>query len=153
MTPQSVNGQSRRASRKSSHEKWRGSVIYRVDRMVDVRATEEPAPRNRRYHDYDPTQQQPWAFGVFNEKLAKVMLRAKPEAMPMIIDKLGADVESSVVRDVSVRVYARVAPWPAFYGWIFMMSDLVKLESPVRLVREYRERLGKAASAINEEAA
>ena len=130
------------------NEKYEDWVTYRVDRMVDVETTEESAPRNQKFHDYDPTMQEPWAFGVFNEKLAKVTLAAKPEAMPMIIDRLGPNVESSVARDGSVRVYARIAPSPEFYGWLFMMSDLVTLDSPKHLVREYRERLDKALAEV-----
>ena len=133
------------------NEKWQDWVTYRVDRMVDVETTDEPAPRNQKFHEYDPTLQEPWAFGVFNEKLANVTLSAKPEAMPMIIDRLGPGVESSVTRDGSVRVHARIAPSPEFYGWLFMMSDMVQLQTPKRLVREYRERLGKAVGDVEEE--
>lgn len=126
------------------NEKYEDWVTYRVDRMVDVEVVEEKAPRNRKYEYYDPTSQEPWAFGVWNGTPAKVTLSVDPEAMGMVMDKLGPEMESIASRDGRVRVYARVVPSPNFYGWLFQMSDLVQVESPKRIAREYRERLEAA---------
>ena len=125
-------------------ERWEDWVCYRVDRMVDVEVTDEPAPRNQRYEYLDPTERQPWLFGVFNDTPAKVTLAVDPEAMSLVIDRLGADVDTVVSRDGKVRVYARIAPSYDFYGWLFQVSDVVELEAPKRVVREYRERLEAA---------
>ena len=62
----------------------------------------------------------------------------------MIVDKLGADVETVSSRDSTIRVYARMAPSPEFYSWMFQMSDLVQLETPKRVVKEYHGRLRRA---------
>lgn len=143
------------------HEDW---VNYRVDRMVDVEVTDDSIPRNQHYEHYDPTAQQPWAFGVFNEVPVKVTLAidaaamsiVRPDFSPvalsgtisMIVDKLGTDVETVSSRDGKVRVYARIVPSPEFYGWVFQMSDLIQLEAPKRVVTEYRRRLDAASKTI-----
>ena len=142
------------------NEKYEDWVNYRVDRMVDVEVTEDPTPRNRHYENYDPTTQQPWAFGVFNKTPAKVTLAIDTTVLPierpgfssvdlstivsMVIDKLGPDVETVASRDGRVRIYARLVPTEEFYGWLFQMSGLVQLEAPKRVVNGYRERLAKA---------
>lgn len=139
------------------HEDW---VQYRVDRMVDIEVTDEPAPHNQHYENYDPTMQQPWAFGVFNETPVKVTLAIDAAALPikrpgflittlsdimsMVIDKLGTDVETVSSRDGKLRIYARIVPTEEFYGWLFQMSSLLQLEAPKRIVKEYRERLDAA---------
>ena len=141
------------------HQDW---VNYRVDRMIDVEVTDEPTPRNQHYENYDPTTQQPWAFGVFNETPAKVTLAIDTAELPlkrpgrstigvssimsMVIDKLGPDVQTVASRDGKVRIYARIVPTHEFYGWLFRMSGLVQLEAPKRVVAEYRARLAQAMS-------
>ena len=148
------------------HEKRKDWVNFRVDRMVDVEVTDTPTPRNRHYENYDPTTQQPWAFGVFNETPVKVTLAIDASTMPierpgfsavtlsgvisMIVDKLGTDVETVSSRDGKVRVYARVVPSPEFYGWLFQVSDLIQLEAPKRVVKEYRERLACEHAKLQE---
>ena len=71
-------------------------------------------------------------------------LAVEPGAMSLVIDKLGIDVDTVLSRDGKVRVYTRVAPSYDFYGWLFQVSDVVELEAPKRVVREYRERLERA---------
>lgn len=124
-------------------------MCYRVDRMLDVEATEEPVPRNQQYEYLDPTERQPWLFGVFNDTPAKVTLAVELDAMSLVIDKLGTDVDTVVSRDGKVRVYARVVPSHDFYGWLFQVSDVVELEAPKRVVREYRERLERAVGRFS----
>ncbi|MBQ9000752.1 MAG: WYL domain-containing transcriptional regulator [Eggerthellaceae bacterium] len=132
-------------------EKYGDWVNYRVDRMLDVEVTDEPWPRDRRYESYDPNVQQPWAFGVFNGEPVKVTLAVEPRAMSLVIDRLGVDVDTVVSRDGKVRVYARVVPSFDFYGWLFQASDVVELEAPKRVVREYRERLEAALARFGGE--
>ena len=132
------------------NEKWSDWVTYRVDRMIDVEVTDAPSPRNQQYEYYDPTSQEPWAFGVFNETPAKITLSVDPNAMSMVIDKLGAEVESIVTKTGCVKVYARIVPSPRFFGWLFGLSDSVKLESPKRVVKQYRESLANALSECPE---
>ena len=130
-------------------EKWEDWVTYRVDRMLDVEVTDESSPKNQHYEYYDPIAQQPWAFGVFNETPAKIALRVDPDAMSMVIDKFGPEVESMATRDGFARVYARIVPSHDFYGWLFQMSDKVVLESPKRVIREYHERLESALGNLD----
>lgn len=131
-------------------EKWQDWVNYRVDRMIDVEVTGERRARNRKYEYYDPTEQEPWAFGVFNETPVKIALVVEPHAMSAVIDRFGPAVESSVSRDGKVRVRARVVPSRRFFGWLFEMSGLVTLESPKKLVREYGDRLATAAESLEQ---
>lgn len=128
-------------------EKWSDWVTYRVDRMVDVEVTDEPSPRNKHYEYYDPTFQEPWAFGVFNEKPTRVTLVVDPEAMSWVIDKFGPDVDSMITKSGRLKVSAYITPSHEFFGWLFQMSGKVKLETPKRLVREYNERLRGAVEA------
>ena len=149
------------------NEKYEDWVNYRVDRMVDVEVAEDPIPRNQHYENYDPTTQQPWAFGVFNDTPVKVTLAINASdpsilrpgfsavtpsgVMSMVIDKLGPDVQTVASRDGKVRIYARIVPSPEFYGWVFQMSDLVQLEAPKRVVKEYRARLANAMGRFDDE--
>lgn len=95
-------------------ERWSDWVTYRVDRMIDVTVADDPMPRNKKYEFYDPTFQEPWAFGVFNETPARITLALNPErctnAMSAIVDRFGPDIESSTSRDGRTRVRARIAP-------------------------------------------
>jgi len=126
------------------HDDW---VMYRVDRMIGVEVTDEPCARNEKAASYDPAMQESLQFGLFNEKPEKVTMRLKdPAFMKLVIDKFGPDVDSSVMWDGTVKVYARVVPSLSFFGWLLSMSDWLELESPKKLVRTYHERLEKALS-------
>lgn len=126
-------------------EKYDDWVMYRVDRMIGVEVTDEPFVRNKKAASYDPAAQESLQFGLFNEKPEMVTLRlTNPNLMKLVIDKFGPDVESSVMRDGTVKIRARVVPSPSFFGWLLSMSEWLELESPKKLVRAYHERLKNA---------
>lgn len=127
-------------------------VMYRVDRMVNVEVTDIPSVHNAKAASYDPAMQESLAFGLFNmDPVKATMVVIDPAKMQTVIDKLGPDVESTVTRDGTVRVRARVIASPLFFGWLLSLHDTVRLETPKKLVRKYRELLNTALANCDSE--
>lgn len=137
----------------SSH--WDDWVVYRVDRMLDIEVTDEPIPRNAKAASYDPTDREALAFGVYNSKkddksVAATFTLLDPSAMQAVVDRFGPEVDTAIMKDGSVRVRGRVIASPQFFGWLFSLHGVLRLDAPKRLVDAYRTHLEQAIAAQHE---
>ena len=104
-------------------------VTRRVDRMENVRATEEKGTWKQELQDYDIDDRM--VFGMFiDEKPQQVKLIVKKEAMNALIDRFGEKMRiEPLPGGEKARVTVRVAPSKPFEGWVFGLRDLVEVEN------------------------
>ena len=122
-------------------------TTLRVDRMIDVAISEEPADRDSLIANYRLDDNETPSFGVHSRAKRPITLEFYPEAINAIIDKFGADVDFYEQASGTLRLYTKV-PWmPQFYGWLFQMGSSVRIVSPSEAVDEYQSYLRDSQNA------
>ena len=119
------------------NDKHEGFANYRVDRMVNIEVSDEPATHNKRIAEFDVGKYQERTFDMFNGESVGVMLLVKASAMSAVVDRFGKDVVATPAGDGAARVGATVMLSPTFYGWLAQFGDEVVIESPARVREAY----------------
>lgn len=110
---------------------------YRVDRMMDVRVSDEPATKDPRIATYVTEEHLSPSFGVFSADKVPVTLEFDQTVMNQIIDKFGLDALVFEKSNGRARAYVKAPLSPAFFGWVFQLGPYVKIMSPKRAVDEF----------------
>ena len=122
-------------------------TTLRVDRMIDVAISEEPADRDFLIANYRLDENETPSFGVHSRAKRPIVLDFYPEAVNAIIDKFGTDVDFYEQASGTLRLYTKV-PWmPQFSGWLFQMGSSVRIVSPREAVDEYQSYLRDSQNA------
>lgn len=122
-------------------DKYENITIYRVDRMVKLRVSEQLATRNEITANFDVTQYENRSFSMFSGKMVPVTLVVEKSVMNAIVDRFGRDVRTVAVDADHARVQALVMISPPLYGWLAQFGDQVRVEKPRELVEGYRTHL------------
>lgn len=110
---------------------------YRVDRMVDVHVSDEPATKDPRIANYITEDHLSPSFGIYAAKKVPIELEFDQEAMNPIIDKFGVNAVVFKKKRGRARAYVKAPLSPQFYGWLLQLGPLVKLISPTEAVNEF----------------
>lgn len=114
---------------------------YRVDRMVDVHVSDEPATKDPRIANYTTEEHLSPSFGIYAAKKVPIELEFDQEAMNPIIDKFGVNAVVFKKKRGRARAYVKAPLSPQFYGWLLQLGPLVKLISPTEAVDEFNALL------------
>lgn len=114
---------------------------YRVDRMVEVRVSDEPATKDPRIANYITEDHLSPSFGIYAAKKVPIELEFDQEAMNPIIDKFGVNAVVFKKKRGRARAYVKAPLSPQFYGWLLQLGPLVKLISPTEAVDEFNALL------------
>lgn len=114
---------------------------YRVDRMVDVHVSDEPATKDPRIANYITEEHLSPSFGIYAAKKVPIELEFDQEAMNPIIDKFGVNAVVFKKKRGRARAYVKAPLSPQFYGWLLQLGPLVKLISPTEAVNEFNALL------------
>lgn len=114
---------------------------YRVDRMVDVHVSDEPATKDPRIANYITEEHLSLSFGIYAAKKVPIELEFDQEAMNPIIDKFGVNAVIFKKKRGRARAYVKAPLSPQFYGWLLQLGPLVKLISPTEAVDEFNALL------------
>ncbi|MEE1420116.1 MAG: WYL domain-containing protein, partial [Eggerthellaceae bacterium] len=114
---------------------------YRVDRMVDVHVSDEPATKDPRIANYITEEHLSPSFGIYAAKKVPIELEFDQEAMNPIIDKFGVNAVVFKKKRGRARAYVKAPLSPQFYGWLLQLGPLVKLISPTEAVDEFNALL------------
>ena len=118
---------------------------YRVDRMVDVEVSDQPAVRNQTTATWQLKDQLRLSFGVFGDtELEPVVLEMDERLVSVARDKFGDDMDVYPAGEGKAKVYAKAPLTPQFYGWLLQMGSDVRILSPSRAVEEYKTYLTDA---------
>lgn len=124
---------------------------YRVDRMVDVSVSEEPATRNEAVATWQLEDEIRLSFGVFGVgSLEPVVLEVDEPRVSVMLDKFGDDLDLYPMENGRAKVYARAPLSPQFFGWLFQMGAYVKLLGSKKAVAMYKDYLQEALAMYEE---
>ncbi len=119
------------------NDKYSGFTNYRVDRMIEIAVSSEPATRNDSISAFDVAKYQQRVFGMFSGSPVGVTLLVKGSAMSAVIDRFGRDVKALPAQDGWARVLVTVMEAPTFFGWLTTLGQTVKIEQPESLKASY----------------
>ncbi len=108
---------------------------FRVDRMKDLDALDEPAHKKPR--DYSVANYFSRVFSMYDGPEYEVKILCENETMKYIIDRFGENVTTSIVDGKHFMATVVVCLSPAFYGWIFSFGGKLKIVGPENVLKEF----------------
>lgn len=118
-------------------EKREKVVTFRVDRIVDLETMDEdivPEPA-----DFDMSDYAKIVIEMFDGEPQEVELLCDNELMKSVIDKFGENIKTERVSDEQFKAIVEVSASKTFYAWCFRFAGQMKIVSPDRVCKEYRE--------------
>ena len=118
-------------------EKREKVVTFRVDRIVDLEIMDEdiiPEPV-----DFDMSDYARIVIEMFDGEPQEVELLCDNELMKSVIDKFGENIKTERVSDEQFKAIVEVSASKTFYAWCFRFAGQMKIVSPDRVCKEYRE--------------
>ncbi len=109
---------------------------FRVDRMVSVLQTDEPAvPQG----SFDPSAYVQKVFGMYPDDLQTVELLCENSMMRSVVDRFGEAVHTETADGGHFRAVVEVAPSPPFFAWVFTFGGRIQITGPDNVLQEMRE--------------
>lgn len=119
----------------ADHPAREGYAHYRLDRMSDVRALDEPAvPADP---SFDAAAYARSVFSMMPAEQRWVRLSFDRHLTGCMLDRFGADVPIERTDENTVTLYAPVRVSPPFFGWVFQFGGAVRILEP----EDVRERM------------
>lgn len=112
----------------ADHPHYEGLAHYRVDKMMDVRVLDDPAPPLD--PSFDSMQYARTVFSMFPGEQRWVRLAFDKSLLGAMIDRFGVDAPMSEIDAETYVVSAPVRITPPFFGWIFQFCGKVRILSP-----------------------
>ena len=120
---------------------------YRVDKMRDITALEEPRAGKERYAELDVARYTQSLFGMFAGAEVAVTLEAENRMAGILIDRFGQDVRMVPVDDGHFEAGVNVAVSPQFFGWLMALGPGIRLTGPTPVVRQLKEEVRRLSRA------
>lgn len=131
-----------------AHTEKHGLTHYRVDKMSDIRLTEQPRvfPKSRK--EFDPAAYSKEVFGMYRGERQLVKLRFENSLAGVVADRFGRDILLIPDGPEHFVFTVTVSVSPNFLGWLAGFSGRATIVFPTSAVQEYREFCLKALNAI-----
>lgn len=125
------------------HDKHKNTASYRIDRMLDVRVTEEPINESARPKSLKISEHRKQAFSMFGGETVTVRFVADASLLDVIYDKFGEKTIITSRGDNMIEFTSTVQLSPVFFGWCCTFGDKLKIVSPKTVVTEMKKHLQK----------
>lgn len=127
----------------------RSSMIrhYRVDKMLRLGLTGEVREGKSQFENFDIAGFSRKTFGMFAGREEMVTLCCEDTLTGVMIDRFGKEVMLRRTDETHIQVKVSVAVSRQFFGWLTGLGPSVKIESPGKVVREYRDYLEEIANS------
>ncbi len=109
---------------------------FRVDRMEDIRVSEEDAVKDKTFNVSEYAKK---VFGMFAGEMVRANLTFKNYLLDAVMDKFGTDIIPHKVDDENFSVSREVSMSPTFYAWMFQFGTNAKITAPDRLIDAYKD--------------
>ena len=119
---------------------------YRVDKMTNISAIEEPRDGMDAYKELDMAVYVRKVFGMFSGTEEVVKLRFTNHLVGAVLDRLGQEVSIIPDGDENFTVSAQVVVSPQFFAWVSGFADEAKVIGPEHVVEQMREHSRKVAA-------
>ena len=117
---------------------------YRVDRMLNIRHTDESSVASK--VSIDKAAYANRLFGMFAGEEMTVELEFDVSLVSVVIDRFGKSVRFTSKTDGSFRISVIIEISDVFLGWLFQFGNKVRIISPKPLLDRYRSMLSDVAS-------
>ena len=124
-----------------AHTEEHGLTNFRVDKMTNIRLTQEPRVHTEETEKLDLSRYGKEVFGMFNGERAKVRMRFENSLSGVVIDRFGKDVMLIPDGDGHFTCTEEIMVSPVFFAWFASFGTRAKLLSPESVVRGFRETI------------
>lgn len=114
---------------------------FRVDRMLDVRVSDELATKDARIATYRSDEHISPSFGVFAAEMTNIVLEFDERVMNPVIDKFGLDALVFKREGALMQAHVKAPLSPQFFGWLLQLTPWAKIASPKNAQQKYTEWL------------
>ena len=134
----------------AAYTKERNTVHnYRVDRMVSVTVTEIPRDKNEVIEAFDPGEYIKMQFSMFGGIRQKVDMMFDNSLVNVVIDRFGSDTVLYPADKDRFVVHLDVELSPAFFSWVFMFGNKVRILGPDEVVSAFSSMVNSVAGTYN----
>ncbi len=116
---------------------------YRVDRMSDLRETEEPLEGEESFRAEDIARYATRVFGMFRGEERELRLRFRQHLVGAVLDRFGQELILVPDGEEHFTCTVTVAVSPQFYGWLCGLGGDASLLAPADAAEDYRNYLKK----------
>lgn len=120
---------------------------YRVDKMEAITVSQDRREGEECFNSFDLAGYAKKVFSMFGGEEVQVKFSVDNSLVGVIADRFGKDVFITRESDTTFNLTANVVLSPQFYGWVFALSDKIKILSPQSAVDDFNRQL-KAISEI-----
>lgn len=118
---------------------------FRVDKMEKITLLDDKRDGEAVFEKFNPARYAKSVFSMFGGEECDVKLSVSNELIGVMVDRFGSDIYVIKETDHSFILNVKVVLSPQFYAWLFGMGTGVKLLTPQRAVREYRDQIQQIA--------
>lgn len=129
-------------------EKYDSLTTYRVDRMADVRALEEPVSEKALAVREGISERVRQTFRMYGGEPCKVKLSFPRKLLGPVYDKFGEGVAVRKTGEDEFEAQCEVQLSPTFYGWVFQFGGEMRVTGSARAMHGYEKAVRKAAEGL-----
>ncbi len=122
---------------------------YRVDKMSDIRVSEEKREGESEYKALDMALYSRKVFGMFTGEEVTVELRFRRELVGAVLDRLGREVFLVPDGEEHFTLRTEVVVSPQFFAWVLGFGDKAEILGPENVRNEIVEHI-RSVSALYE---
>lgn len=120
-----------------AHSEKRNKILhFRVDKMTNIRESEEKIPKE--FSDFDMADYTKKIFGMFGGEEETVNLRVASELAGIFLDRFGEEVNMIKESEDYFSVRINVSLSPVFISWLMGFGAKIQVVSPQKLIDEIK---------------
>ena len=124
---------------------------YRVDRMSDLRETDEPLEGEESFRAEDIARYATRVFGMFRGEEQELRLRFRRHLAGAVLDRFGQELILIPEGKEHFTCTVRVAVSPQFYGWLCGFGSEAAVLEPREAAEAYRDYLREILSGFGDQ--
>lgn len=128
------------------NDKYKNLANYRIDKMDDVRVSDEDITPADCVTDFNANKHRKQAFSMYIGELKNVTIAVKQNKLDVIYDKFGEDTRFyryEPGNEDTFKFRATVQVSPAFFAWCAQLGEDICITEPKDVVKEYQTYLKK----------
>lgn len=114
---------------------------YRVDKMLNLQILKVPREGRELFSKFDIASYSQKVFGMFGGTEETVRLVCNNELIGVMIDRFGKEIPIYPQGQEQFSIVVRVNVSQHFYGWLFALGEGVRIESPDRVVEQFKKHM------------
>ncbi len=129
----------------SHYPKHSNLTHFRVDRMVDIKITEEMCEdvENIMGENFNIGEYSKKIFSMYSGENTRVEITCDNNMMNSVMDRFGEEVFVQKVDDEHFKVTVNVDISPTFFAWIFTFAGKMKITAPEEAKKQFNDTVAK----------